>query len=312
MAFTDTTQYTLLVETAYDTEVDVALRSQPMFRSEIVTKRPTNLDKPGDVVTFTITNDFAVDTTPLSETVDPTPTAAPAPTRVQVTLDEFGKTAVDTIRLQKLAFANVDQDLADKIAYNMVNTVDVLVRNEMDNCTNILYSTGASGVSTSGAASGITKADVFNSAAVRYAVAKLRKSNVVPVRGTLYPFYVDPDVSADLQAEAGSGGWRNPHEYSAPGPIWSGEAGTYLGGFFIETPRCTQSASGSGGVTVYNTYVAGRQALAEASSIDPHVVVGPVTDSLKRFHTIGWHTLIGWKLYRPEAMWIVKTGSSLS
>jgi len=60
-----------------------------------------------------------------------------------------------------------------------------------------------------------------------------------------------------------------------------------------------------------DTFIMGQQALAEAVAEEPHTVIGPVTDKLMRLRPIGWYGVLGWNLYRPEAMWRVQTASSV-
>jgi N4-gp56 family major capsid protein len=64
-------------------------------------------------------------------------------------------------------------------------------------------------------------------------------------------------------------------------------------------------------VRVFNTYMVGQQALAEAVAIDPHVVVGPVVDALMRNRPIGWYGLLGWSLYRPESSWLIRSSATI-
>jgi N4-gp56 family major capsid protein len=63
---------------------------------------------------------------------------------------------------------------------------------------------------------------------------------------------------------------------------------------------------------VFSTILAGKQALAEAVSQEPNVVIGPVTDKLMRFRPIGWYGVLGWSLYRQEALYRIETGSSIA
>lgn len=63
---------------------------------------------------------------------------------------------------------------------------------------------------------------------------------------------------------------------------------------------------------VYDTYFAGQQALAEAVAEEPHVVIGPVTDKLMRFRPIGWYGVLGFKIYRQEALFRMATGSTIA
>jgi N4-gp56 family major capsid protein len=63
---------------------------------------------------------------------------------------------------------------------------------------------------------------------------------------------------------------------------------------------------------VFSTILAGKQALAEAVSQEPNVVIGPVTDKLMRFRPIGWYGVLGWNIYRQEALYRIETGSSIA
>ena len=112
-----------------------------------------------------------------------------------------------------------------------------------------------------------------------------------------------------------SAGWRQPHEYVDTAGIYAGELGTYEGVAFVETPRLTNTQSGSGTgasqVRVYNTFIMGQQALAEAVAEEPHTVIGPVTDKLMRLRPLGWYGVLGYALYRGTALWRVETASSV-
>jgi len=63
---------------------------------------------------------------------------------------------------------------------------------------------------------------------------------------------------------------------------------------------------------VYRTILCGKQALAEAVSQEPGVVIGPVTDKLMRFRPIGWYGVLGFARYREEALFRIETSSSIS
>lgn len=65
-------------------------------------------------------------------------------------------------------------------------------------------------------------------------------------------------------------------------------------------------------VKVYNTIVAGAQALAEAVAEEPHVVIGPVTDKLMRLRPVGWYGVLGFKRFREEALYRIETSSSIA
>ena len=63
---------------------------------------------------------------------------------------------------------------------------------------------------------------------------------------------------------------------------------------------------------VFNTIVAGKQAMAQAVAEEPHVVIGNVTDKLMRFRPMGWYGVLGFARYREEALYRLETGSSIA
>lgn len=63
---------------------------------------------------------------------------------------------------------------------------------------------------------------------------------------------------------------------------------------------------------VFDTIVCGQQALAEAVAEEPHVVIGNVTDRLMRFRPMGWYGVLGFAVYRDEALFRITSGSSIA
>lgn len=302
-----------LVTQAYDRLVEFALRSVPSFRA-IADKKVANQTHPGSSVLFQIYNDLAVATTALTETVDPDAVAVPATSTVTVTLNEYGNSIISTRKLDLFSLADVEPALANIVAYNMNDSIDGVIKAVLDAGSQVIRESAGS-LSTSAAKTTIIGSDTIKSRDIRYAVAKLRAANVVPRRGNLYASYIHPEVSHDLRAETGTAGWRQPHEYVDTAGIYAGELGTYEGVAFVETPRLTNTQSGSGSSTsqvrVYNTFVMGQQALAEAVAEEPHTVIGPVTDKLMRLRPLGWYGVLGHALYRTEALWRIETASSV-
>jgi N4-gp56 family major capsid protein len=389
MAYTDTSALAGLIKTAYDRYVEFALRSQPMIRS-VADKRPAQQAMPGSSVVFSIYNDLAPATATLSETTDPDAVALSDVTTVAVTLNEYGNASLVTRKLQLFSLSDVDPAVADIIAYNMADSLDRLAMNTLRQGDNVIY--GGSRTSTAT----ITSSDTITAANIRRAVAKLRSNKAVPREGSLYWTGIHPEVSHDLRAETGVGGWNDMHKYAETGTgnFWAGNIGTYEGSFFVETPRMYRGVDGadastlattavtvagvattgytfgvasssviatqaeigdkisgtgiasgakitalttSGSTTtitvdtantaavtvstvvtvtpvtaVYRTIVAGKQALAEAVAQEPNVVIGPVTDKLLRFRPIGWYGVLGFSLYRQQALYRIESGSSIS
>jgi hypothetical protein len=62
---------------------------------------------------------------------------------------------------------------------------------------------------------------------------------------------------------------------------------------------------------VYNTYVLGQQALAEAVWKEPGIEFGNISDKLNRFRPVGWHGILNWAVYRQDALYRIETASSV-
>ena len=299
------TGLTNLVQTAYDKYVEMALRSQPLFR-DVVDKRPVQQAMPGSSVVFSLYSDLAQATTALTENVDPDSVAISNPSQVTVTLAEYGNAALVTRKLGLFSLSDVDPAVADIIAFNMADSVDKLVLDVARQGSNVIR------VNSRAATANVTGTDVITSGEVRKAVTKLRAGLAVPRMGALYGAYIHPEVSHDLRAESAGGGFQDLHKYDASDNFWPGFIGTYEGAYFIETPRCYNATDGATSARVFRTLFVGKQAVAEAVAEDFHVVIGPVVDKLMRHRPIGWYGVAGWSVYRQAALWRVESTSSVN
>ena len=250
MAYTDTSALAGLVKTAYDRYVEFALRSQPLIRS-VADKRPAQQAMPGSSVVFSIYNDLAPATASLSETTDPDAIALSDVTTVAVTLQEYGNASLVTRKLQLFSLSDVDPAVADIIAYNMADSLDRLAMDTLRTGSNVIYG----GTRTSTAT--VTASDTITAANIRRAVAKLRSNKAVPREGSLYWTGIHPEVSHDLRAETGVGGWNDMHKYAETGTgnFWAGSIGTYEGAFFVETPRMYRGVDGADQTALATTAV---------------------------------------------------------
>jgi N4-gp56 family major capsid protein len=250
MAYTDSSALAGLIKTAYDRYVEFALRSQPLIRS-VADKRPAQQAMPGSSVVFSIYNDLAPATASLSETTDPDAVALSDVTTVSVTLNEYGNASLVTRKLQLFSLSDVDPAVADIIAYNMADSLDRLAMNTLRQGDNVIY--GGSRTSTAT----ITSSDTITAANIRRAVAKLRSNKAVPREGSLYWTGIHPEVSHDLRAETGVGGWNDMHKYAETGTgnFWAGSIGTYEGAFFVETPRMYRGVDGADQTALATTAV---------------------------------------------------------
>ncbi len=295
-----------LVQKAYDRLLEFALRSEPLIRS-VADKRPAKQAHPGSTVVLQIHQDLSEQTTALTEATERDSVAISTPTSVTITLAEYGNSVLVTRALELFSLADVDPAIANIIAFNLAGSIDTVAQTELRGGTNVIYS-GSTATSTAT----ITAAATLTSANLRKAVAKLRAGKSVARKGSMYWCGIHPEVSHDLRAETGAGGWRLPHEYNSNENIWAGEIGSYEGAYFVESSRMYSATDGASSAKVYRTILAGQQALAEAVAEEPHTVIGPVIDHLMRFRPMGWYGVLGFKRYREEALYRIESGSSIA
>lgn len=313
-AYTDMTSGTSLglnlVKTGYEKLVDFKLRSEPMFR-RVADKRVSALTNPGETVVFNLYNDLTANTTDLSETVNPDSEAVPSTDTVTVTLAEMGQTVIPTLRLRTYTFSDIDPAVANLVARSQAESVDLRVRAKLDAGTNVARS-NAGVPSTTKALNTLTTGDTFKSAIPQTLVAKMRGANVVEkMGGNTFGCFIHPDVAYDFRRETGELGWRYPHNNVSPENLWLEQVGVFGGVSYIESPRCKTALDGSASKKVYRSYLFGAQALAEVVAVEPHVIIGPVVDTMMRFRPLSWHGIAGWSVYRQEALWRIETVSSI-
>jgi N4-gp56 family major capsid protein len=245
-------------------------------------------------------------TTALTESTERDSVQIAAPTSVTITLAEYGNSVLVTRALELFSLADVDPAIANIIAFNLAGSIDTVAQTELRGGTNVIYGGTRTNTVT------IAATDTITSANIRKAVAKLRSGLSVPRKGSMYWCGIHPEISHDLRAETGAGGWRIPHEYNSKEEIWAGEIGSYEGAYFVESARMFNDTDGASSAKVYRTILAGKEAMAEAVAEEPHVVIGPVIDQLMRFRPMGWYGVLGFKRYREAALYRILNGSSVA
>jgi N4-gp56 family major capsid protein len=315
---------TNLVTLAYDKLIETNLRVLPKFR-EIADKKVGSLTHNGSSIRFQFNNDIAdvtVAGATLNETVDPDSVALPATSYIDIAQLELGRSVLPVKKINLMSIANIDPWVANAIGFNMTKTLDNAIVAKLDAGANIVRVAGGSGavsnvyegVGTVAAKNTIAPADTMKSAAIRTAVTKMRAAGVQYKGAGMFVSYIHPEVSVDLRTETGNNVWRTPHEYQNAAPLYGGETGSWEGVRFIETANATNSQSGTGSSTsqtrVYNTYVVGAQALAEAVWKEPGMEVGVVQDRFNRFSPAGWYGIINWALYRTPSLVRIETAAS--
>lgn len=316
--FTDTTAYANLIAAAYDRELRRALYAMPIFR-QAVDVHPVDPTNTSNSITLTVTPEIArvaSGPTPLTEDVDPDSVAPPAPTRVTLSLTEYGNVVLETFRLRQSAFTSPDPTLAYLVGRDMVANIDNLVQAQMGSATNILFKDGGAWKSQAngGTEATVAASDTIDAIGVSQASTLLRRRFAHGRDGAdQFIGFIHPDVALDLMTQAPSGfSWTNPHQYQDTQNIYAGEIGSFMGTRWVQSANCTTVNDGVTGAHVYRTYVLGAEALVEAVPVEPHVVIGLKVDKLMRFNPLGWLTFGGWTVFRQEAIQQVRTSSSVA
>ena len=315
MAYTTTTTVDY-VQTAFDMLAYFALRPEQYF-DQVTDVKPTNQSMAGNTVIFNIQNDMALATTALNESTDITPVALTS-SQVSLTLAEYGAGTITTAAVRAQAFVSIDEIQANTVGWNAGRTQDELAKIQLEAGSNVNYSAGATGV-TPTARNQITGNDTMRAYDIRYNVAALKRNNV-PGFGGSYVGFIHPDVSFDLWQESGNQALIAPQVYSAPEGIFNGEIGKFAGVRFIETPTAplfADAGSSTTDVDVYGTLFIGRQCLAkiwamkDGNGPSPVVVMGPITDYLRRFQPLGWKWMGQYGVFRSASVWRQESASSI-
>lgn len=318
--------YTQLSSVSWDTAAYNALAYyalRPMLIADsFATVKPTAQTHTGTSVTFTFAADLAAATSALSETAD-VDAVAMSDSTVTVTLVEYGNAVLTSAKLRLTSYIEVDPVAANVVGYNAGLSIDTIAFATLVGGSNVFY--GTAGSSTPTSRTTVQVEDTIAGDDVRYAVTQLRRANAVPWNGNTFYSVIHPDVSYDLRGTTGTSQWRDVHTYSAPSEIMTGEIGMFEGARFVEVARdslvnvnASNGSGSTGNIDVYYTLFMGQQALAKAFAHregygpNPQVVVGPVTDKLRRFAPLGWKHFVGYGRFREAALQRLETSSSIA
>lgn len=295
------------VLTSYNKLAYFALREGVVF-DQFASVKPGDTTNPGTPVSWNFWTDMTAITATLAEGVDVNAVNV-SDSQVTVTPAEYGNAVILTLRLQTDAYLiGFDANIANLLNFNLVDSMDGLARTALNAPTNISY-----GVADRTNSTAIRTTDLLTIAGVREERATLRSASVVPWDGSNYGAIIHPDVGYDFKAATGDGTWSSLGQYSVPGAIFNDEIGQIANVRFMESPRARlQANAGTSATTdVYSTYFFGQEFLAKAEPIPAHMVVGPVTDKLQRFSSLGWHAYVAWTIFRQASIRVIETASSI-
>jgi N4-gp56 family major capsid protein len=302
----DITLGSQFVTKAYDLAVYPALRPELIF-DQFATVRATNTTHRGGSVRFSFVDDLSENTTPLLENIDVDSVALNSKA-LTVSMREYGTAVTNTALIRGTSMIAMDPLIAERVGYNAGLSIDTLCRTALD-ATTITYDDG----STATIGSVGDGSSALTGAVLRQGVARLRAANVRPLRGGNYVAVISPYQAQQLMSETTDTGWRWMVGYAggegtAGNSVFMGEVGTYEGVRIIVNNHLTTQGKG---------YLMGAEALAKAFSTapgygpDPKTVVSPVVDKLRRFASVGWYHLVGYSIFRAEALLQIRTSASL-
>lgn len=302
----DITLGSQFVTKAYDLAVYPALRPELIF-DQFATVRATNTTHRGGSVRFSFVDDIAEQTTPLLENLD-VDSVTLTSKALTVSMREYGTAVTNTALIRGTSMISLDPLIAERVGYNAGLSIDTLCRTALD-ATTITYDDG----STASVGSIGNTAAPLDGATLREGVALLRAANVRPLRGGNYVAVISPYQAQQIMSESTDTGWRWMVGYAggqgtAGNSVFMGEVGTYEGVRIVVNNHLTTQGKG---------YLLGAEGLAKAFSTapgfgaNPKTVVSPVVDKLRRFASVGWYHLVGYSIFRAEAVLHINTQATL-
>lgn len=317
--YTDTGALSNLIKVAYDQKLSLEFTAATILR-DFADKKVVNQTQPGAEVIFSIHKKMAVNLTPLNETVDGNETVLDNPKQVSVKVNEHGNYTIYTEALMQFAFDDaLAANVMGTIKTNQLETLDALVGNVLiggniraaattatTEYNTIVNDTIFKTIALADAEVLANGVGVLSADALRTAVAELR-SDAVPTWNSTYVAIMHPRVASKFRASTDAAGWRDANTYVNTTNIINGEVGTFEGVTIVENPRVPVETI-EGVEDVYNTFILGKEALAELVSKEPSVIVdGDIVDPYGRKTAVGWYGILGWNLFRAESLYTVKS-----
>jgi N4-gp56 family major capsid protein len=204
-----------------------------------------------------------------------------------------------SVRLTDVALDESPHDLlaiaSERIARNAMAVADWVVADAVSSSTiNVDW------VNDRADRASLTTGDKLTAAAIRRAVAQMKKANIAPFPDGFYRAMVDPNVIYDLQADTAAGGWLEASKYGSPDNLLTGEVGRLAGVRFIETNvGCTVDNSGGVGDAfhIYRTVIFGPEyfAFGDLQSTRSYLVMpgGDHEDPAAQAALVSWKGMYG-------------------
>lgn len=247
-------------------------------------------------------------TTALNEG-DPGESVMLTETEVLMEIKQYGEYARCT---DKLDLSHLDMNILRKTKLfgdAGARSIDAVVRDELANCTNVIYAGGKT------QRSALTASDKITSKELRQAVRQLKK-NHAQTFGGYYIAILGPDTFYDLQDDET---FVAVAKYQDKEAIYQGEIGRLFGCRIVQTTEAKIfEGAGASGADVASVIVLGQYAYGYTSfkGAKPRVIVKPAgsagtADPLEQISTVGWKMDgFGVKMLQPEYAVRIECGFS--
>lgn len=249
------------------------------------------------------------DTTTLTEG-EPGDPETIAEVEVLATLKQYGKYVKTTDLLDLTHFDLTIDRKVMMLGEQGRESIDAVVRDELANCTNVIYANGKTSRAT------LTATDKLTTRELRKAVRELKKNHAQTFADGCYVALVTPDVVYDLQDDEN---FIKVSAYQMKEGILMGEVGKLFGCRIVETTQAKVfEKAGASNADVASVIVLGQYAYGYTSltGSNPRVIVKPAGsagtgDPLDQVSTVGWK-MDGFavKLLQPEFAVRIECGFS--
>lgn len=311
--FIDVVNMAQVIGTNFSPDTVYPLRSQPIFDALAQERNWSENRAPrqGDTIVFPVLAGLSANTASL-DTTAATITASQKGTytRRTVTIGAYGDHGViDMLQTPVTTFVDTFVDHVQLLTDQAMDSQDVLARAAMDanayagetqstySGTYHYYASNATNTSGMGP---------LKARDVREVVTDMKNANVPRYPDGYYRCVLSPIQAEQLRSETGMAAWRDPHSYSDPADIYSGEIGVFEGCRFIESPRVKAVSTSE-----YFAYFMGRDFVGKANGRPLRVSTKSTLDGThENLLTIYWDVLVGYKIIRRASGRIVSCSTT--
>lgn len=244
---------------------------------------------------------------------------------ISCTISQYGQFAYISDLLETQSFDPIIEEYTKKFGMAMIEGLDMVVRNELTNCSTVQYAgaktcVGTAGASAGGSTSAVGSGDYLNASELLEADRTLSRAGARKQNGRwvciIHPdnkkdLFEDPDIVDAFQYASERGGAN---------PLSTGVLGRWMGIEFVESNQLrVRTSYGFSGADIYEVIMLGDEAygVSELSSMAARTIIHPRgsgghVDPLEQYSTIGWKAALAAKILNNDFMVKILCASSKS